>query len=171
MPFGQQAFTESLGSTPAILEVQASTVGDFFSSTGSAGQASSILAVDTVNRERLDSNNKEITDEQKKTNPNDKRIAELNSNANSVTNDLAKTPYLVGSYAAAINSYQTQLAAGGHLRHAEVYQFDIHPDLAKSKIVRGLLLFSLTATSYVCLLPVGLVFRRKRALYLVFKLT
>ena len=135
MPFGQQAFTESLGSTPAILEVQASTVGDFFSSTGSAGQASSILAVDTVNRERLDSNKKEITDEQKKTNPNDKRIAELNSNANSVTNDLAKTPYLVGSYAAAINSYQTQLAAGGHLRHAEVYQFDIHPDLAKSKIV------------------------------------
>lgn len=135
MPFGQQAFTESLGSTPAILEVQASTVGDFFSSTGSVGQAGSILAVTSLDTQRRDGYAKEITQEQNKTKPDDKRIAELQNTADSVTKDLAKTPYLVGSYAAAMNSYQAQLVVGKHLRHAEVYQFDIHPDLAKSKIV------------------------------------
>jgi len=135
MPFGQQAFTESIGSTPAILEVQASTVGEFFSSKGNAGQASSIIAVQQLDKERLDGIYKEVAAEKKKTNPDDKRVADLQSKAESVTKDLAKTPYIVGSYAAAMNSYQSQLATTGHSQHAEIYEFDIHPDIAKSKIV------------------------------------
>lgn len=135
VPFGQQAFTESVGSTPAILEVQASTVGDFFSSTGSVGQAGAIVKIQNLDKERRDGINKEIEAEKKKTKPDDKRIAELQTKADTVSKDLAKTPYIVGSYTAAMNSYQTQLASNGHLQHAEVYQFDIHPDLAKSKIV------------------------------------
>ena len=152
IPFNQQAFRESNASTPAIFEVQATTINDFFSSAGNAGQASNLVDVQNVDKNRVDGLMKEVKQEKEKgsgqkpgeaaspgsvgyARPDDKRIADLQKQAEAVSADNAKTPYIVGSYAAAMNSYQQQLVSNGNQNHPETYIFDFHPDIGTSKIV------------------------------------
>ena len=134
VPFNHQAFTETTASTPAMFEVTATTIKDFFSAGGSAGEAENIMRVKKAGKERQDQISKEIEDEKKK-DPKSPRIAELAKQSNSLTKDISATSYRVGSYAAAINSYQTQLQTNNHIKVTEEYKFVFDPEFADSKIV------------------------------------
>lgn len=134
VPFNHQAFTETTASTPAMFEVTATTIKDFFSLGGSAGEAENILRVKNAGKERQEQIAKEIEDEKKK-DPKSPRIAELAKQSNSLSKDISATSYRVGSYAAAINSYQNQLLTNNHIKVTEEYKFVFDPEFADSKIV------------------------------------
>ena len=134
VPFNHQAFTETIASTPAHFEVQATTIKDFFSVTGSAGEAENIIRVRKAGKERQDQLAKQIEDEKKK-DPKSPRIAELGREINSLNRDIQTMGYQVGSYAAALNSYQLQLQKNNHIRITEEFNFVFDPEFADSKIV------------------------------------
>jgi hypothetical protein len=134
VPFNHQAFSESSASTPASFEVTASTIKDFFSSTGPSGEADNILKVKLAGRERQEQLAKEI-DEERKKDPKSPRIAELSTQRNSLNKDLLSSSYLIGSYTAALNSYQQQLLTNQHIKQTEEYKFVFDSEFADSKIV------------------------------------
>lgn len=134
VPFNHQAFTETAVSTPAMFEVTATTIKDFFSTSGSAGEAENIMRVKNAGKERQDQIAKEIEDEKKK-DPKSPRIAELAKESNALTKDISATSYRVGSYAAALNSYQNQLKQNNHIKVTEEIKFEFDPEFADSKIV------------------------------------
>ena len=135
VPFNQTAFDESNASTPANFEVNVKTVKEFFNATGSAGQAEGLMAVNKANTEREEQVKKEISEEGKKSIPNAARIQTLQKSAAEINQAVKDTPYVVGSYAAAMNSYQKQLVKNKYQNHPETYAFDIHPDILDSKLV------------------------------------
>jgi len=134
-PFNQSAFDESNASTPANFEVNVKTVKEFFDIKGSAGQASGIVAVNTANQEREDQTKKEISEEEKKSTPNTARVQALQKSQAEISQAVKDSPYVVGSYTAAMNSYQKQLVKNKYQKHPETYVFDIHPDILNSEIV------------------------------------
>ena len=134
IPYSHQAFSETAASTPAFFEVQATQVKDFFSSGGSAGEAESISRVKSSGKERQEQIAKEIADEKKK-DPKSTRVAELEKESNNLSQDVSNTSYIVGSYTAAMNSYQKQLKDNNHVQQADTYAFVFDPELADSKIV------------------------------------
>jgi len=134
VPFSHQAFSETAASTPAIFEVTATTIKDFFGSSGSAGEAENIIRVQQANKERQDQLAKEIADEKKK-DPKSPRIGELEKQSVALSKDVSTIGYKVGSYAAAINSYQKQLLANKHIKVTEEYKFVFDPEFSNSKIV------------------------------------
>jgi len=139
IPFNHQAYVDSNVRTPAAFEVTAKTVKDFFSSeSNKSGEAENILNVNQAVAERREALSKEAAEERKNKKPDSARLDELNK-ANQQLGQAAQTSsYLVGSYAAAINSFQKQLVSskGKKLQqHPEIYSFDFDADIAKSDIV------------------------------------
>ena len=133
VPYNHSAFHETVGSSPAFLEVIAGTVGEFFKADQSAaGEADAITAeqkyyVDekqaSRNRNRLDPRDQpESTSEYR-----DLEQQERESKS---------TAYTVGSYAAALNSYQDQLKKNNHQSKPDRYEFVIDDEIAKSLIVK-----------------------------------
>jgi len=135
VPFNQTAFDESNASTPANFEVQATTVKEFFNATGLAGEATGLLAVSNANKEREDQVNKEISEEGKKSTPNAARVQTLQKTQTEINQAVKDSPYVVGSYTAAMNSYQKQLVNNHYQNHPETYAFDFHTDILTSEIV------------------------------------
>ena len=132
IPYNHHAYSESNASTPAFFEVTATTVKDFFSATGSAGNLNSSFAVNAASKERMEaeladaarSRNREVTEAAIR-----KRYADINTNLNS-------TPYQVGSYAAAMNSYQKELVKNKNQDQPTIYVFEFtDPAMLDSKIV------------------------------------
>lgn len=134
IPYGHQAFTETAVSTPAMFEVTATTIKDFFSTSGSAGEAANIMRVKNAGKDRQDQIAKEIEAEKKK-DPKSPRIADLQKESNALNKDISATSYRVNSYAAALNSYQTQLKQNNHIKVTEEVKFVFDPEFADSKIV------------------------------------
>lgn len=134
IPFSHQAFSETAASTPAFFEVQATAVKDFFSSVGSAGEADAISRVRSGGKERQEQLAKELDDEKKK-DPKSTRISELEKESKNLSQDVSNTSYVVGSYTAAMNSYQKQLKENNHVLQADSYAFVFDPEIADSKIV------------------------------------
>lgn len=134
VPFGHQAFSESAASTPAMFEVMASNIKDFFSLNGDAGEAENIMRVRNAGKERQEQIAKEIEEEKKK-DPKSPRIADLAKQGNALSKDISATSYRVGSYAAALNSYQQQLQTNNHVKVSEEYKFVFDPEFADSKMV------------------------------------
>jgi len=134
VPYSHQAFSETTASTPAFLEVRAKTVGEFFSSTGSAGEADSITKVQSLVSERVESSMREAA-EQRKAEPKGTRSAETETQAKALSKDGVNTSYVVGSYTAAMNSYQRQLKENKHREFPEIYEFVFDPEIASSEIV------------------------------------
>ena len=143
IPFNHQAFSETTASTPAFLEVTAKTVKDFFSSVGSAGEADSITKVQSAVTERVESDMRDAKD-MEKDDPNSDaldrrykslRIADKEKNAKALSRDGVAMPYLVGSYTAAMNSYQQQLVDNKHQEFPEIYEFVFDSEIAETKIV------------------------------------
>ena len=135
VPFSHQAYTEVNASTPAFLEVQAKTVGEFFSDTGSAGQAAGILDVKKISGERRESavRSARADEDQYGTGA---RSSERIKSATEISAAAESSPYIVGSYAAALNSYQEQLRRHKHQKTIETYRFVFtDPAMAQSKIV------------------------------------
>ena len=132
IPYSHHAYSESNASTPAFFEVTATTVKDFFSATGSAGEATASLAVNAASKERMEaeladaarSRNRAVTEAAIR-----KRYADINTNLNA-------TPYQVGSYAAAMNSYQKELVKNKNQDQPTIYVFEFtDPAMLDSKIV------------------------------------
>lgn len=134
VPFSHQAFSETTASTPAFLEVRAKTVGEFFSSTGSAGEADSITKVQSLVSQRVESSMRESA-EQRKAEPTGTRAAETETQARALSKDGVSTSYIVGSYTSAMNSYQRQLKENKHRQFSEIYEFVFDPEMANSEIV------------------------------------
>jgi hypothetical protein len=134
IPFSHQAFSETTASTPAFFEVQATQVKDFFSSGGSAGEADAISKVRSGGKERQEQLAKEIDNEKKK-DPKSARLSELEKESKNLSQDVSNTSYVVGSYTAAMNSYQKQLKENNHVMQADSYAFVFDPEIADSKIV------------------------------------
>lgn len=134
VPFNHQAFTDTAVSTPAMFEVTATTIKDFFSTSGSAGEAENIMRVKNAGKERQEQIAREIENEKKK-DPKSPRIAELAKESNALSKDISATGYRVSSYAAALNSYQRQLKQNNHIKVTEDIKFEFDPEFADSKIV------------------------------------
>ena len=135
VPYNHTAYSESIASTPAVLKVQATKLQDFFSASGSAGDASRISEFQKVGAERQDQLNKELEAERKKS-ANSPRVAELENQKKGIAQDMSNTSFTVYSYAAAMNSYQTQLKNNKHITHPEQYRFVFtDPEIANSAIV------------------------------------
>jgi len=135
IPYSHQAFNESSASTPAQFEVTAKTIADFFSSSGNAGQADNVISTGNALAERREALSKELKDEKYKT-PDGKREAEKKSKEFlAVQQGVSSTGYVVGSYSAAINSFQKQLQANKQTQHPEIYEFKFHKDFESSEIV------------------------------------
>jgi len=140
IPFNHQAFIDSNVRTPAAFEVTAKTVGDFFSSDliDAAGEAAKMSEVNKGVSERRESLIKEADEERKNKNPNSNRLAELEKSQQELGKAASSSNYLVGSYAAAINSFQEQLVSsdGRKLQqYPEKYSFVIDKSIADSAIV------------------------------------
>jgi len=135
VPFNQSAFDEGNASTPANFEVSAKTIKEFFDASGSAGEAAGITGVNKELAEREEATKKEISEENKKTKPDATRVAALAKTNAAVSKAVKDSPYVVGSYTAAMNSYQKQLVKNNYQDHEEIYAFDIHPDILDSEIV------------------------------------
>lgn len=133
IPYNHWALQDTSAATPAMFEVTAKTIKEFFSSSG-AGEAANILQVQNANKERQEQIAREITEAKKKDEKNP-RIAELEKESTSLNRDVSATSYKVGSYAAAINSYQAQLKTNNHIKQADEYRFIFDPEFADSKIV------------------------------------
>lgn len=135
VPFSHQAFTSTVASTPAFFEVTATSISDFFSSTGDAGEASNITKVSDASKEREEAEVKEAT--QYESNSKLKAAAEegIRKRYQETRTALSQIPYTVGSYTAAMNSYQKQLQDNNHVKIAEEYAFKFHPLIESSKIV------------------------------------
>ena len=135
IPFNQQAYSESNAATPANFEVQATTIKDFFSSTGLAGEASGIMSsraqasLAVTNAANDDCRRDAYSDPKSTQSPNGSRDAADTAAANNM-----KVPYKVGSYTAAMNSYQTQLVENKHQAFPEVYEFVFDKAFETSKI-------------------------------------
>jgi hypothetical protein len=132
VPYNHQAFHEIVGSSPAFLEVIAGTVDEFFKSDSSAaGEADAI-----TNQKQYFVDEKQASRNRNRTDPRDqpestteyRDLDQLEKDANSVA-------FKVGSYAAALNSYQLQLKNAGHQEHADTYEFVIDSEIAKSLLV------------------------------------
>lgn len=133
VPFGHQAYMETYSSTPAFLEVQAKTVGDFFSSGGDAGEATSIADFKKIAKERTESAIKSARDDEDLYGV---RQSERINTAKEVAAEAAKMSYVVGSYAAALNSFQEQLKKNKHITREEIFEFVFtDPAMRDSKIV------------------------------------
>lgn len=135
VPFNHQALTDTVASTPAFFEVTATTISDFFSTTGDAGEAAQITNVSDASKEREEAEVKEAT--QYETNSKLRAAAEegVRKRYQETRAALAQTPYVIGSYTAAMNSYQKQLEKNNHIKVAEEYAFKFHKDIESSKIV------------------------------------
>ena len=132
IPFNHHAYSESNASTPAFFEVTATTIKDFFSATGSAGAATASITVNAASKDRMEaeladaarSRNRAVTEAAIR-----KRYADINTNLNA-------TPYQVGSYAAAMNSFQKELVKNKNQNHPTTYVFEFtDPTMLDSKIV------------------------------------
>jgi len=132
VPYNHQAFHETVGSSPAFLEVVAGKLSEFFKSDSSAaGEADTITAQQQYfidekqasrNRNRLDARDQpESTSEYRALDQQER--------------DAKSVAFKVGSYAAALNSYQLQLKKAGHQEHADVYEFEIDSEIAESDLV------------------------------------
>jgi hypothetical protein len=135
VPYTHIALTETTASTPVALKVQATTLKDFFSLTQSPGDAANIIKFQTASKERQEQISKEIEAERKK-DPKNTRIAELEKQKSTVEQDVANTGFIVYSYAAALDSYQQQLKKNKHIITPDRYNFVFeNPIMAESKIV------------------------------------
>lgn len=136
IPFNHQAYSEVNSSTPAFLEVQATTLGDFFSSTGSAGEASKILEIKKLLKEREDAEVREATEFESNRQIKDAAEQGVRKRYQEIRSAISSSAYVVGSYTAALNSYQQQLKANKHVRNEEIYEFVFtDPAMRESKIV------------------------------------
>ena len=118
-PYNHVAFLEQIASTPVFLEVQAKTIGDFFNSAGSAGDAATSLSSEAASRAEADA--------APKTRPGDTRASTA----------AATSPkyYKASSYAAAMNSYQKQLTAGKYQEYPDSYAFVIDSKISALDIL------------------------------------
>jgi hypothetical protein len=133
IPFNHQAFQESAATTPAFFEVQAKTVNDFFSSGGSAGDVDKYSQVQKANKDRREAMMEEIQQEED-SNPKGQRKADLVRKVQEMDQEVSKISYQVGSYAAAMNSYQEQLKSAKY-QNPDVYEFKFDPVIGNTDIV------------------------------------
>ena len=110
VPTSQTAFMQNTATTPAIFEVLAETVGDFFDATRSPGDVTGIL--NSQNSQRFDpaSEAGHFGEEPKKF-------------------------FKTYSYAAAMNQYQKKLEETDRQDYADTYEFILDQEIAKSKII------------------------------------
>lgn len=138
VPFNHQAYNDSNVRTPAAFEVTATTVDDFFSSESArAGEAEKIMQVNNAVNDRIEALNKQSTEEEKNKSPNSNRLAEINKAKQQLGQAAQTSSYLVGSYTAAINSFQEQLVNNKKKlqQFPEKYSFVFDDEIKKSKIV------------------------------------
>lgn len=133
VPFNHQAFQESAGTTPAFFEVQAKTVNDFFSSGGSAGDVDKYSQIQKASKSRREALMEEIQQEED-SDPNGQRKADLMKKVQELDQDVPKMSYRVGSYAAAMNSYQDQLKSTKY-QNPDIYEFKFDPSIGNTDIV------------------------------------
>lgn len=133
VPFNHQAFQESMGTTPAFFEVQAKTVNDFFSSTGSAGDIDKYNQVQKASKNRREALLDELRQEED-SDPKGKRKADLEKQIQDIDQGVSKISYKVGSYAAAMNSFQEQLKSAKY-QNPDIYEFKIDPSIGATDIV------------------------------------
>jgi len=136
--FNHQAFSDSNVRTPAAFAVTAKTVEEFFSSDpNKAGEANGILNVNKAVAARLEALSNEAVKEQKKKNPSEARLNEIAKSNQELGQAVQSSTYLVGSYTAAINSFQKQLVKNNKTmqEYPEVYSFKFDEEIAKSSIV------------------------------------
>lgn len=132
VPYNHQAFHETVGSSPAFLSVVAGTVKEFFKSDkDAAGQADAITA-----QQQYFADQRQTYRNENKLDARD--ILENNENYGNINkqeSDVKSVAFKVGSYAAALNSYQVQLQKKGYQEHADKYEFTFDSGIGESKIV------------------------------------
>lgn len=140
VPFSHQAFLESAASTPASFEVHADSVGNFFNyeSGSDPSAASGTFAQRNAIETKINQFEDRSRDVIGEGGGSDVRIGRIGlQNARQERSDLLgnKTAWRVNSYAAALNSNQRQLVERKWQTIADEIYFDIHPDIAKAKLV------------------------------------
>ena len=141
IPYSQAAFLEHVASTPVFLEVQAKTIGDFFSSDGNAGDATTIVS-DSARAASDAAHKAEVAAFLAAGVAGAARQGTKTVDSRKATPAAAPKKYKVSSYAAAMNSYQTQLAtsaggAGGkpYQQFADQYTFVFDPEISAMNIL------------------------------------
>ena len=132
VPYNHLAFHETLGSSPAFLEVIAGTVEEFFKSDGSGvGQAGAI----TTEGPSIAAEKQRLRNEGTLGKTDRVESSEDYRNLNDLEKQSKQTAYKVGSYAAALNSYQKQLKDLNHLDEPDQFEFEVDNDIKDKLIV------------------------------------
>lgn len=135
VPYNHQAFHETVGSSPAFLEVIAGTIGDFFKSEedgGSSGEVSSFVQERAGIAQRYQQARNEFND------VTGRQRFEDTADAREIQQEdreSRQNPVKVGSYAAALNKFQSLLEENKHVDKADKYIFKIDPEIASAKLV------------------------------------
>lgn len=141
VPYSHQAYNESAASSPAPFEVHADSVGNFFNyeqgsdSAAGSGQFASRADISKVLADNIRNNDQRI-DQASKENARDailfRRGLEQARQDQILVNS---TPWRINSYAAALNSNQSQLKNRKYQGVADEYYFVIDQEIAESKLV------------------------------------
>lgn len=133
-PYNHTAFAETVGVTPANFEVVANTVGNFF--TNDIDDAALVQQAQNRFKQTVDAQREQKTAEAvastQKTSPEQK--AKLEAQAKKIEAN-AKAPFQAKSYTGAYNAYQQYLVLNKFCENPVIIKFNIHPEIANSKIV------------------------------------
>ena len=133
IPFNQVSYlaTEH-GSTPVNLTVKAATVGDFFANTDNVNELSNQLEKDQRELKRdVEQQQSFATNFGFEATDN----AQVKKNISNRVEQARKKYYNVSSYTQALNAFQLNLKQNNKILQPDIFVFDIHPDIANTKIL------------------------------------
>ena len=125
-PYNHSAFAQTVSSTPADIEVVATTVGDFFANDADDPALQKQIDVKAKQRETLKAS-QEAKQRGDLTEAETKKLQDLEG--------AYKTALRTKSYTSAYNALQKYLVAQGTIKHATEIRFDIAPVIKNSQIV------------------------------------
>jgi hypothetical protein len=125
-PYNHTAFAQTVASTPADIEVTATTVGDFFANDSDDPALQKQINVKSQQRETL----KASQEAQQRGDLTEAEIKKLQDLEGSY-----KTALRTRSYTSAYNALQKYLVAQETIKHATEIRFDIAPVIKNSQIV------------------------------------
>ncbi len=135
VPYGHQAYAETVGTTPINLEVTATTLADFFDVSGNSGDVEKISAAeDAIDKQR------EETIELSKLDSGqlarEMRTGAIKQ-ASKQTAALRNSYFKVGSYSSALAKYQQVLVNKGAVEYPDVYTFTVDKDISDAKVTES----------------------------------
>ncbi len=135
VPYNHQAHAETMAVTPINVEVTATSIKDFFDPKNSTDLKSQLAEREKqtqAEQERLDSDVNNLESWSAGTEVETR----LRRDSTQRQEEIKKTRYKVGSYAAAINEYYASLKEKKIIEQADTYTFSIDKEISESTITK-----------------------------------